>query len=118
MYMAWPGTMLVQLVTGIKKAGPRGGTHRFLGFLRPLRGRTHRFLAAETVVTWWFHGGYVPRGTRTSDRDVEGVGGQVDSDQAALHRGGDKQLGLICGLETTQAVPDRSAGRPTAEPRW
>ena len=43
--------------------------------------------------------------------------GQVDSDQAALHRGGDKQLGMICGLESTQAVPDRSAGRPTAEPR-
>ena len=55
--------------------------------------------------------------TRTSDRGVEGVGGRVDSDQSALHRGGDKQLGLICGLEASQAVPERSAGRPTAEPR-
>ena len=37
---------VVQLVAGIKKAGPRGGTHRFLRFRRPLRGHTHRFLAA------------------------------------------------------------------------
>ena len=46
----WPPSAL-QLVTGIKKAGPEGGMHRFLAFRRPLRGHTHRFLAVRTTVT-------------------------------------------------------------------
>ena len=35
-------TRRLQLKSGIKKPGPGEGTHRFLGFLRPLRGGTHR----------------------------------------------------------------------------
>ena len=37
----------VQLRAGIKKAGPRGGTHRFLGFRRRRQGPTHRFLGVS-----------------------------------------------------------------------
>ena len=41
----------LQLKSGIKKAGPVEGMHRFLAFRRPLRCHTHRFLAAGTTVT-------------------------------------------------------------------
>ena len=37
-------TLRIQLITGIKKAGPRGGTHRFLGFRRRRRGPHAPFL--------------------------------------------------------------------------
>ena len=62
------------------------------------------------MVTWWFHGGYVAHGTRPLTGVSKG-GGQVDSDQAALYRGGDKQLGLICGLEITRRRTGQRAGR-------
>ena len=43
---------------GVKKAGPEGGTHRFLRFRRPLHSRTHRFLATRSTVTCRLHGRY------------------------------------------------------------
>ena len=61
---------VIQLKAGIKKAGPRGGTHRFLGFLRGPSGPTHRFLADGTTVTRRLHGRY-----RVSDfREGSGKG--------------------------------------------
>ena len=61
----------IQLVTGIKKAGPEGGMHRFLAFRRPLRGRMHRFLAVGTTVTCRLHGRF------TAYRPPRGIGDMV-----------------------------------------
>ena len=40
----------LQLKSGIKKPGPRGGTHRFLWLLRGSERPTHRFLGCASHV--------------------------------------------------------------------
>ena len=100
-------------VAGIKKAGPEGGMHRFLGFRRPLRGRTHRFLAAWSTVTCV--GYMVVAGYRATGRGRSRVGG-VRNGITCVWTGYRSMLAGRPGLNSDQAashaVPD-SPAEPT-----